>query len=547
MPSIGDVVKILSDLTGFLFVVFLIVISWYLRKEIRGVLGRFTRLAIEKGDVKVSVDQEPERSKAGEPAPEQSPPIRRNSTEPEKSIQEAVETVEAVESQSSAPEDWMSQIESLVQSKDYEKAERLLASLRDSTSDLEERARFEGYYYFTRYSFGDQTALGKLREVAERVKNDSPAALGNVQALIGAAYEKAGDSPNAIRAYEEAARLASKEDVKALRIVSIAKCLLLAGQKQQALIRLMESIEVAKSPEALSALYQAISHVYDQDKNYDLSAIALEKAVQMEPNNTVLRFYTAYGYGETKLSGLALLHYDTMLGFAPDDHSALNNIGVALGELGLPVLSVNRFKAASDLGNTLASANLAQQYLRGGFVEEASAIVEKAKEQKEIHENVGGVMAAISKSQTDEIKAKEKVVATAREQQQVLISFAEAFFTHSSDPYTFGGNWRLEPEIEASSTHVGDKVVLMWTTNETIYRIEANQQNRGAHITSFKTVDDYYPKTLADHGYMYLSADSTELTVLTFQIEYNNYSRSRSVTHSCRRFKRVMQSPDDRT
>jgi hypothetical protein len=65
----------------------------------------------------------------------------------------------------------------------------------------------------------------------------------------------------------------------------------------------------------------------------------------------------------SQFSALAMMHYQAMLRFEPDNFAALNNIGIVYSEWDMPIRRVFSYKKAIENGNTLADANLAHEYI----------------------------------------------------------------------------------------------------------------------------------------------------------------------------------------
>src|SRR6185369_1067483 len=114
----------------------------------------------------------------------------------------------------------------------------------------------------------------------------------------------------------------------------------------------------------------------------------LEKALEIKPENTSLRFDAAYAQSHTDLSQLALANYDTLIRQEPDNSMAINNLGVEVDRLNMPIRSASYFKDSAEKNNTLAMANLGYRYLNRGFAKEAEEILRNAQKLENVYPNV---------------------------------------------------------------------------------------------------------------------------------------------------------------
>ena len=178
--------------------------------------------------------------------------------------------------------------------------------------------------------------------------------------------------------------------------------------------------------------------------------------------------------------------------------------------------SVRTYNKAVERDETLASANLAYRLMNAGFAEETQQILDKAREQKEIHPNVGRAIAALSEKEEEESKTEQNALKTAREQETFLHSFAEAYFTKRPDSPSFSGVWRFPDGVEMRMTQKEDQIEATWVRNEKEYELTGRASNRAGRITSKRKIKVSLLTGLLrsdreSRGYIYLSQDGQQL------------------------------------
>lgn len=399
---------------------------------------------------------------------------------------------------------------------DKERVEEDYKQAQDAESEPDKKLHIEALYLRLRYGQGDSSALDRLQDLVERAK-EAPKFLPDIYQLLGSAYDLADDYQNAIQAYESAAAAASQsEEQRARYVAAVAHCLFESGGRDEALEKLMAEIEGVEDRAALSTLYGSIASLYETD-NSELRAIALQKATEYKPNDTRLRFDAARSSDEGNLDALALMHYNILLRLKPDDASTLNNIGVVYGQLKLPIQQIASYKAAVKKGNTLAAANLAYQYLRKGFADEAKEVLNTAIKVEDAHSNVAEAKAAVDRQEEAESKTSKETLSAARQQYRFLLAFAEAYFSTPSGEPRFEGDWQLLDGVEVEITRDAGRLEMKWKRNGKDHVIAGRIRNRGVLITKYSRQDSYWWSNLGDNGYAYLSEDNQHLNLMTFK------------------------------
>lgn len=168
------------------------------------------------------------------------------------------------------------------------------------------------------------------------------------------------------------------------------------------------------------ALEQRARALWENGKQIDAIA-AWEHAVEAIPNDTDLRFGLAYRSAQAGLNELAVLHYQAITISKIDQVGAHNNLGVALGALGVRSHQVAEYKNAAGGGYSLAAANLAGLLLDIGFLTEADSWLESEKlDQDQLHQNVASARSRAENIRADDKERREEVEGRAVLIQQVV-------------------------------------------------------------------------------------------------------------------------------
>jgi len=399
-------------------------------------------------------------------------------------------------------------------------AEEKYKAINSLESNPTRKLEAEALFLYFRYTdANDGSALQSLRNLAGEKEVAEYA-----HTLIGRCYEKVGDYEKAALAYEVPAKEGKDEMVRAQNIVALARCQYNAGKKTKAFQGIMVELGKVKKAEAAGTLYRGLAWLYEKDEVPELRAMALEKAVEFAPNNTEIRFGAAYSYAKVDFQELSLTHYLILLDFDRTHDPASNNVAVQYDKLKMPIEAVNCFQKATTMGNTLAMANLANRYIKGGFFQEANEIIEKARKEENIHENVGHAVVALAQAKNAERELNAKISEKAQVQKRFVLTFAEAFFVGGIDSRSnFEGQWKSASgiELELHLNDLKDGIWANWVQDDQEFRLEGEVVNRGARIKYFEKDTTYailgslqFIET--GHGFAYLSADHQNFMILLF-------------------------------
>ncbi|MEX2246741.1 MAG: hypothetical protein WEC75_08635 [Dehalococcoidia bacterium] len=110
----------------------------------------------------------------------------------------------------------------------------------------------------------------------------------------------------------------------------------------------------------------------------------------------------------------------------------INNLGVALQQMDMPITAAFYYKEAIDKGNTLSSANLARVMLKSGLVVEAKQVLDAALSLKdsegeavEVDDNVHEAHAVITRAEEEERERMIRIVEASRLERQLFLASME--------------------------------------------------------------------------------------------------------------------------
>jgi tetratricopeptide (TPR) repeat protein len=184
-----------------------------------------------------------------------------------------------------------------------------------------------------------------------------------------------------------------------------------------------------------------------------------EYALEMTPADLSLRFDVAYAYGENSAEAASFFHYSQLLERSPQHAGALNNLGVAASRLEMETIAVSRYRAAEELGNTLASANVAYKLLGEGFTAEAKTVLDAALKANEVHDNVLEALGAISRTKAKDETTRTEIEKSVGNHRRLAASHGRALVEdtvlHPLNGKHVDGSWHFEILTASESTFTG--------------------------------------------------------------------------------------------
>lgn len=502
IKAIGELWKLGSVIFGIFFI-------FLFRKEIKDFIDRCRGFKIKRGDKEVSVDAKP--LEVPEAEKEKKP------LSIEKSTLEKKEP-DITQEKPKTSREWATEmfIAFLYEDKEKEKStKKAYEEMQKLELDPIKKLENDAFYFRLRYKYmSDTSALQKLEDLSQ---NEDIS--GKAHKFIGACYMDVGNFERALEEFEISAKNAKTDEERINQIKSAANCLFRIGKKTKAYSKLTTEIGKTSNPHILSSLYEGLASLYKMANNPELQAIALEKALERKPNDKNLLFDIAYSYSQKEFQALSLFHYKNIEKFGSDDNAIFNNLGVQYERLGMKIKSAKAYKKSIELKGTLAAANLAYNYIYAGFKEGANNILDKAKNEKNVHPRVGNAISEVSKKETEEEELEKKVLERARKQQRFLLSFAEAYFIPMAYSINFEGKWCFKDDVEVEIKHTGNKIEGNWLREKKKYKFSGEVNNQGAKIITYKmsyvlfTGQEKEFDKLSE-GYVYISDGNKQLFIM---------------------------------
>jgi tetratricopeptide (TPR) repeat protein len=170
----------------------------------------------------------------------------------------------------------------------------------------------------------------------------------------------------------------------------------------------MKSI-VASTGSGDIQLLQALQTLAEIDSDDETAMTILEEIVEIDPGDRESRFSLGYKHSQLGNHELSLWHY-SKIPLAERNGITWNNLGVAREQLSLPIGSVNAYRRAAGMGETLAMSNLALRYLSAGFLEDAQEECDAALSMKDFHKNIGTTLGKLKAAPDTEETKIEKIL-----------------------------------------------------------------------------------------------------------------------------------------
>jgi tetratricopeptide (TPR) repeat protein len=326
------------------------------------------------------------------------------------------------------------------------------AYLESPIASPAEAISWEAFSEYTRLNFSSGGNLEKIKELVQA----NPSNPGPLE-YLARSYKAFNEPVKAANTFVLAAEVEFSAGNKIELLGEAIECLTSKDsvRSEQLLVKIKE---IARGNELLEQAVLAIENTFSKNRSEDdFGFSAMERLLEREPDNHSRRFELAYAYSEASMNDMALLHYSRIPYGARDD-MAWNNLGVAYGNARLPVKSVDAFKKAKNMGNTLAMANLANRLIEAGFLDEARAICSEAATVPEHHKNVDSAMARVKGVQDAELDTEKKIMSSAEGVSDFYREVGAALLDQSTQDLS--GQWihegvALKVSIEGTSFSAG--------------------------------------------------------------------------------------------
>jgi tetratricopeptide (TPR) repeat protein len=292
--------------------------------------------------------------------------------------------------------------------------------------------RWDCIHWQYRFQAGSPNALDNLRKLSEQHPDRS-----EPLSYIASILQEAQEHEDAANLYLKAADLAKKPAGRISFLIRSARSFdeakLVDRANQLAWQAYQESADDEQRREASAALYEILSR-----KEIILAFAVAEAALHDNPKHSI-RFRLGLDYHGQRLNDLFLLHFQYLCD-SNQNASALHNLALALSECALPILSVETYKTAIELGETLSAANLAFKYLDAGMAKNAKEILNPAMQVMDHEPAVDKCYAEIDERKASESSKRDKLIEDAQGARKFLVALGHGL--KKAIPQT-AGTWRL--------------------------------------------------------------------------------------------------------
>ena len=323
------------------------------------------------------------------------------------------------------------------------------AFLGSNEAQLEaNKQRWEARTEYFRLSFGKGGTLSKLEALADNYPNNS-----DVYLYLGRGYQKYTEYEKAGECFLAAAEKTADKKLILTRLGDALLAFVRTGPKErsQDLVKQMKLLARQVDGGEIM-LMSTLRKAAEIQKEKQLLFGVAERLLQLQPDDADTRFSLAYDYSQANQNELSLFHY-LKIPYDLRPSMAWNNLGVQFDLADLPGKSVEAYRKAEALGNTLAMSNLGQKFINAGFLPEASEICDKAITIKDYHQNVGHAIARIKAIPTEEQNKETAVLDKAKPVSEFYRAFGHA--TSQDDITDHVGRWQ-GPDCELQITIKGN-------------------------------------------------------------------------------------------
>jgi len=291
---------------------------------------------------------------------------------------------------------------------------------------------WDSLYFEQRFAMGAADALENLRRLrAENSKRAAPVA------AMARCLSAAKEFEEAAHLYVEAAALQDGSG-KAHSLVSAAKAFREAKKYKEGYETITKALPIATDDlrdEAIGVQYQLLKIT---GKEYFAFAIA-ESSLHENPL-LPLRFSLALDYHRKDLNELGLSHFKFLYERNRKDSSSLHNLALLCSDCKLPVASVEHYKLAFSMGESLSAANLGFMYLDAGMADEAKTLIEQAMKVEGHVTRVEKCLAEIYQRREREKEKENQLLEKAATNKSFLINLGRSL---SAVPPPVNGYWKF--------------------------------------------------------------------------------------------------------
>lgn len=288
--------------------------------------------------------------------------------------------------------------------KDNEREELITTAFRENINkddDSKKKVDWEAKRYYWKIRYGTGSSLENLKRLFEANPENK-----NAGHFLGLAYEAFGSYD---MAGDHFVRLADMTDVISEKVEHLCHSALQFSnaKKNDRVVNVLKELRglATITDKNEIEVLKTIIEIYKNQGDDDCYIAALERYLDLCPDDSDKRFSVAHKYSELSKHNLSLFHYKK-IPYRSRSAAVWNNIGVAYANLQLSARSIESYRSAEKAGSTLAMSNIAHKYIESGFINEAEEICSAAVIVKDYDRQIGTAISKI-KEVKDAEEAKE--------------------------------------------------------------------------------------------------------------------------------------------
>lgn len=321
--------------------------------------------------------------------------------------------------------------------KDVERQKRITAAYL-ATEDggiSVNRESWEAREEYLRLVFGEGGTLSNLRDLEVKYSDNC-----HVERYLALGYRHYEEHEKAAKCFMAAGEKTTDKRTQLLMQHDALLAFGKAGRKEEAskVLTSMKSLAMNVA-DGESIIIGALRELKEIESDKDLFCGLIERLLQLHPDDVRSRFTLAYTYSQADQDELSLHHY---LKIPHKERTAIawNNLGVQFDHFDLAGKSVDAYRTAESLGETLAMSNLARKLVKAGFLKEAQEICNRALQIENYHKNVGYTIQQIKSAPEEEDKKEREPLARAIPLSEFYRNYGQAAVQNEIVEHS--GRWR---------------------------------------------------------------------------------------------------------
>lgn len=478
MENILKIIEVIGKQWPFLIVLFVITVFIIKWNSIWALVESITHIKIKRGQTEIEFEKDSETKIVEKESKLENPKIGT-----EDNLTESCEEKE---------ENDFSKYQNLLKERKFSDAKSIFEKILEKDSDDSVRKKHLISNFYWRHIHGDIKAFDEFEEYITKIEADNELK-SLIKSTLSFFYKDSMNIQKAIDLLFEAIGLTSDVEDKAVYVTRISNLYYESGDKQKALEILQEYLIQFTDRKTKIQLFQTLASYYEKEKNKLFEALAYQKALECQPNNITLLFYSAYNYSmvQDRFNDIGLLLYIKLLDINPKHESALNNLGVSYKNLELPFKSVEFYKKAVEANSTIAASNLAYLLMDAGFEKEAEEYLKNAIQNENVHDNVYSANSNLKVRLNNEKEKEEQIKIKADRKFRFLELYGDAAFAYEKIILDDSKKWK-DKDIEVKIEFTDEKFSFYWEKGEEKHNISGVRHSNSLELIYYKPKRKYY-------------------------------------------------------